>query len=79
MDRGARKVEVKPVRLAWFLWAVTLAAVLFLGFSLTGCAEQRFMTKEQDEEMRAACEVGCEVIPSPLWQQILKLLQGTRI
>ena len=50
-----------------------LAAPLF---SITGCATERYMTEEQDAQMRATCEkTGCAVVPAPVWEQIKALLK----
>lgn len=55
------------------LWFVIVATILF---SCGGCAEDRWLTKEEDAEMRAACEPvgGCAVIPNPVWKQIKRAL-----
>jgi hypothetical protein len=47
-----------------------------LALALPGCAEDRWLTKEEDAEMRAACEPvgGCAVIPNPVWKQIQRAL-----
>jgi protein involved in sex pheromone biosynthesis len=53
------------------LSAVLLAAILFL----SGCASNRYLSEEQDAQMREACEAtGCAVIPGDKWEQIKKLL-----
>jgi hypothetical protein len=52
---------------------VALAATL-----LVGCAtvEERYLTKEQDDEMRQHCaESGCTVIPNAQWNMIERILQ----
>lgn len=44
---------------------------------LSGCAQDRYLTKEADATMRERCEPGgCVVIPRQLWQQIETLLKG---
>ena len=51
-----------------------LVAALIAG--IVGCAEQRFLTKEQDAEFRANCEgVGCACMPRPDWERIEQLLR----
>lgn len=52
-----------------------VTAVLIIA-SLSGCAEDRWLTKEEDAEMRATCEPvgGCAVIPNPVWKQIERAL-----
>lgn len=45
----------------------------------TGCASQRFLTAEQDKELRDACEVkGCAIIPNDVLMEFLKMLEGVR-
>jgi hypothetical protein len=54
----------------WFVLVVTLL------FGCTGCASERFLTEEQDTEMKASCEEhGCTVIPNPIWFQMLEKLK----
>lgn len=49
-------------------------AIVSLCF-LTGCASERYLTAEEDANMRKACEkVGCTIIPTPLWDQVKKIL-----
>lgn len=51
-----------------------VVAIIIAG--LVGCAEDRWLTKEEDAEMRAACEPygGCMLVPNPLWKKIQQLL-----
>jgi len=52
-------------------------AVLVAAILLAGCAETRYLTREQDEAMRASCEPqGCRVVPSPAWMQIERILRA---
>jgi len=49
--------------------------------ALAGCAtppQERWLTAEEDAEMRAKCEPvgGCAMVPMPLWNQIEKLLRS---
>jgi hypothetical protein len=39
---------------------------------LTGCTSGRWLSKDEDAAMRAACEPkgGCVVVPRPDWQRI---------
>jgi hypothetical protein len=54
-------------------WVVIAVAVLF---GCTGCASERFLTEEQDAEMKASCEEhGCTVIPNPIWFQMREILK----
>lgn len=57
---------------------LAFAAILF--FSIWGCAETRYLSKEEDDELRTVCEPagGCAVIPRPVWQKIEQLLGGMR-
>lgn len=60
------------------LVAVVVAAVV--GVFVPGCAEERWLTKEQDEGIGRMCvEDGCKVIPLPVWEQIKQRLSGTGV
>lgn len=49
--------------------------VLLLCVLLSGCASDRYLSRDEEDMMRKSCEVhGCTVIPSPLWEQIKRLL-----
>lgn len=50
---------------------------LILVLLLAGCATtpERFLTKEQDDEMRKVCESGCITVPVSVWQQIEQFFQ----
>jgi membrane-associated PAP2 superfamily phosphatase len=66
--------EMKLTVLPWKIWAVLVACMIVLVLS-AGCAEDRFLTKEQDQEYREACqEYGCTVVPNPVWERIEKAL-----
>lgn len=61
---------------------IVLAVGLILAILLlSSCAtESRWLTKEQDAEMRANCEAkNCVVVPGSVWLQIIQALQGERI
>lgn len=60
------------------IWLGIIIASIVLALMLTGCAtEERYLTAEQDAKMREICEpAGCEVVPSPVWQQIERILHG---
>lgn len=48
-----------------------LIAVICGAALLQGCASDRYLTEEQDAELRKVCEAqGCTMVPTPLWQQI---------
>lgn len=52
-----------------------MGARLLLILLLSGCASDRYLTKDQDDEMRRSCEPeGCAIVPNPLWKQIEYLL-----
>jgi hypothetical protein len=54
-------------------WFVLLIAALF---SCAGCSSNRYLTEEQDAELRAGCEEhGCTIIPNPIWFQIREILK----
>ena len=58
----------------WFVLIVTLL------FGCTGCASERYLTEEQDAEMRASCEEhGCTVIPNPIWFQMREALKRSGV
>jgi hypothetical protein len=68
----------RPLILALIIWLVTILALIVALGTLSGCAEDRYLTKEEDAEMRAYCEPqpqGCAVLPMHEWKQIEKLLQ----
>lgn len=59
------------------LWFCIVVALLF---SCAGCTStppyERYMTDEQDAEMRESCEPhGCTVIPNPIWFQMREILK----
>ncbi len=44
-----------------------------------GCAtKEPLMTPEQEAQFREACVQGCEVVPSPIWNQIMQMLQAMK-
>lgn len=52
-----------------------MTARLLLLLLLSGCASTRYLTAEEDANMRKACEAqGCAIIPYPLWLQVEKML-----
>jgi hypothetical protein len=59
----------------------TLIALMLL---LTACTtpeatpvQERFLSQEQDEELRQRCEAtGCAIVPIPVWREVLRRLQG---
>lgn len=67
MSQG-RRIVILP----WWMW---LCLALALLAPLYGCAE-RYLSKEQDDEMRSLCEQqgGCTVVPTPMWKQIERIL-----
>ena len=70
--------EQKHERCFWRRVGFVIFAALALAMLLAplgGCAE-RILTVEQDAEMKAACdEVGCTVIPNPIWRQMESILK----
>lgn len=53
----------------------SLIAGAFLCLLLTGCASERYLTAQEDADLRKACEErGCVIIPSDLWGQVKRLL-----
>lgn len=55
----------------WAAWAIVVVLIVSVSGALAGCAADRYLTAEQDAEIRATCEAhGCKVVPSPLWEQI---------
>jgi hypothetical protein len=66
----------RMVVLPWIIWFLTFFAAIVIALQLSGCASDRYLTKEQDDKMRAMCEAhGCEVVPSPVWREVEKILQ----
>lgn len=63
---------------SWTLlgWLFVIALVGAALVNLAGCAEDRYLSKEQDAEMRGLCEQqgGCTVLPTPMWKQIERIL-----
>ena len=51
-----------------------LAALLVVA-ALSGCATDRYLTEEQDREMRATCEDGCVVVAGKAWAQLRKAVK----
>lgn len=60
---------MNPVRLAWGLWLIGWVSMITVPLVLMGCAEQRYLTKEQDEEFFNDCAHGCIIIPFPSLDQ----------
>lgn len=67
---------MKSVRAAWWIWALAPMVVVAV-LLVVGCAGDRYLTKEQDDEMRAVCEQegGCAVLPGKQWEMIEQLLR----
>lgn len=56
----------------------------FLIILMPACASDRWLTVEEDADLRARCEPhgGCTAIPTPIWlkiEMLLKHLAGTAI
>ena len=67
---------MKRTVLAWWIWSILIFVSISGVVVLSGCAEQRFLTKEQDEQFREQCaDHGCTLIPTPQWEMIEKVLQ----
>jgi hypothetical protein len=50
-------------------------ARLLLCLMLTGCASDRYLSEQEDADMRKACEAqGCTIVPTPLWEQLKRAL-----
>lgn len=46
---------------------------LVLLLLLCGCAQDRYLSAEEDQKMREACETaGCITMPVPVFQELLK-------
>ena len=79
---GGRGADEPPVRarhtvLAWKLWALLWIAAIAAVLSCSGCAADRHLTKEQDEELARFCDQpgGCVVLPGNQWRAIRQLLE----
>jgi hypothetical protein len=60
-------------RIGFVIFAAIAIGMLLL--SLGGCAEDRWLTKEEDAELREKCEAtGCAMVPMPMWDQIKRIL-----
>lgn len=53
-----------------------LVMVLLAGCATPPAPSSRYLTEQQDRELREACEQpgGCMIIPYPLWEEIKRLL-----
>lgn len=66
---------MKLTVLPWKLWGLAVLLMIVVPLACA-CAETRYLTKEQDDEMRARCDPqGCTVIPNPVWLQIEHFLK----
>lgn len=55
-----------------------ISAALLAGIS--GCASTRYLSEQEDAEMREKCEAtGCVAIPVPLYRQILEYIQRSQM
>jgi hypothetical protein len=84
--RGADEPPVRvrtPVRtrrtagLAWRLWCLIWIAAIVVPLACAGCSAPRYLTQEQDDEMRKFCERpgGCVLIPGEQWRAIRQFLE----
>lgn len=66
----------RPIILPLIFWLASIACLLGIVAGLSGCAEDRWLTKEEDAQMRSICEPvgGCALIPNPMWEQIKRVL-----
>jgi len=39
-------------------------------------AKSPLMTPEEEKQFKESCVQGCQVVPIPIWNQIMKLLQS---
>jgi hypothetical protein len=71
-----QKPKPRPLILPLLFWLASILLLIVMLAGLSGCAEKRWLTKEEDAEMRATCEPvgGCAVIPNPIWKQIERAL-----
>jgi hypothetical protein len=55
----------------------------FMIILMPACASDRYLTADEDAELRAKCEPAtCAVIPMPLWiqiEQFIRSMSGTAI
>lgn len=55
-----------------------ISAALLAGMS--GCSTTRYLSEQEDAEMREKCEAtGCVAIPVPLYRQILEYIQRSKM
>jgi hypothetical protein len=52
--------------------------VLLSLFLVTSCSATKtpLMTEQEEKQFKEACVQGCEVVPTPIWNQIMRLLQS---
>ena len=60
-----------------FVVAIGIGLILLL----SACAENdgRFLTKDEDDAIRAKCQDGCAVMPNDVYQHLLELLKQRSI
>ena len=55
-----------------------VSAILLAG--MAGCSTTRYLSEQEDAEMREKCEAtGCVAIPVPLYRQILEYIQRSQM
>lgn len=61
------------------VWLAHVTALVLLA-APSGCATERLLTPEQEEEMRKTCaEAGCAVVDKRVWHQIQEILKSLGI
>lgn len=67
---------MNAARAGWLGWLVIVILLLSLGLFLPGCSG-RYLTEEQDAELREVCEKqgGCTMLPTPVWREIREILR----
>lgn len=70
------RIAQDPV--AYALRIVVLGLLLFAILFFVGCSSTRYLTAEQDAEMREICEKpenhGCAVVPGRVWEYVQKMM-----
>ena len=57
-----------------------ILGMIMLILGMTGCASKRFITDEQDKELRELCQAkGCAVVPNDVMEMLLNMLDGKRV
>lgn len=51
----------------------------FIIILMPGCASDRYLTAEEDAQLRQKCAEDCAIVPMKLWRQIEQLIKSLTI